>query len=73
VHAQNYNDFLGRQMVIVLGKNSALVSRANAGAECNTVIEWSGGIMLHGCNVLHHLTHDFERAFEVEAFWRGPD
>jgi isoprenylcysteine carboxyl methyltransferase (ICMT) family protein YpbQ len=24
--------------------------------------------MLHGNDVLHHLTHDFERAFEVEAF-----
>lgn len=23
-------------------------------------------------NVLHHLTHDFKRAFEIEAFWRVP-
>ncbi|KJZ41941.1 hypothetical protein VC34_19445 [Pseudomonas fluorescens] len=27
-----------------------------------------GGIMLHGNDVLHHLTHDFERAFAVERF-----
>jgi hypothetical protein len=40
VRAQNYNYFLGSQMAIVLGKNSALVNRANAGTECNTVIEW---------------------------------
>jgi hypothetical protein len=40
VHAQNYDCFLGSQMAIVLGKNSALVNRANAGTECNTVIEW---------------------------------
>jgi hypothetical protein len=31
-----------------------------------------GGIMLHGNDVLHHLTYDFERAFEVEAFWWTP-
>ncbi|CAI8967215.1 hypothetical protein EMIT0P294_50135 [Pseudomonas sp. IT-P294] len=38
VLGQNYNCFLGSQMAIVLGKNSALVNRANAGTECNTVM-----------------------------------
>jgi hypothetical protein len=73
VHAQNYNYFLGSQMAIVLGKKSALVNRVNAGTECTRSLMEVGGIMLHGNNnVLHHLTHDFERAFEVEAFWRAP-